>query len=1210
MAGSPFEISAKDVDRFNDVEFLDFLNKLFLAEIHKLGVPPMSLESSLRHTDPDGGVDSRTTIPEWPPERWVPRGLTAWQFKSGGIKPGDIKKEFKKTGVQSVVTAGGSYGIIVGKDYSDPLRQSRKKTLEACFKGKGKKNRSRLYTSTDIANWANEHPGLLLQPYLERPIGDFLRVESLQRQEHHRVQFVEDDLRVNAISALRETIQRCHPAHLRVEGKAGAGKTRLVMEALSLPGLAERVLWAIGPDVIPNGLFKWFETHQSSGGIIVVDECPRGDAEKMAQLVEPSSGRLVLITIDHSSQVSVPAGPAEGRIEVGLLDEKKLEAVIKNAAPALPPDVRERIANISGGYVKLATALALAYAKDPKMPSVTELTKDQRVQRHLEALLPNPEDREGMKAFAVLSRVGMEGDLSAEGKAVARFLDIPWTKLQSVAKRMVDRGLVARRGRYRYVTPHILGVWLALDVWETRGEEMFELLRALPTEGSKQALLERLLDLGDVQQARPLVQKLLGEEGLYRDLSDIDDRTRGKVFNILATALPEAGIAALERLIRPLPREALLEFTEGRRSVVWTLQSLAWTPATFFDAGRLLLLLADAENERFSNNAQGVWGGLFRIYLGGTAVPAVERHPLIREALESETISIRTLGVKAIESCFETHEVRTAGAERQGGRILAPEWRPKSREEDLAVRMSALSLLDLALSDPDQKVRGESLNTLLSATHALVRLNLFDEAIRRIERLTLTEDERWRTIKLLRHVLRYDKGWLTQNQLEKLNSVISVLEGPDSGSRLRSLIGPESDYNVTQESTEERQQLKDLIEEFLAKPEVLNEQLTWLTSPQAKFSGVFGFELGKIDLEKRWLLPFVERARYGDGVFLLSSYLQGIQARGETDSVQQLLDEWTASEQGLAPVVLETTWRSSPTKRGADRIISLVDKGWLDPNSLGTLGYGGWTAGLPSEEFRAIFERLLVSSQDETIEHAAFILLSRIEKHKDEVDPLSELAWKFLDRAVPLPRDRNVSVMYYLEEITRFYASEDPKRLVRAILKRVRDHDEVFLDSDPLMRMLEHATRATPERIWGIIGRELLTRDMTAYRLTLALNNWYVRLIPEATLLKWAADHRPHGPRVLASLSPVGSVPLDSLARKLLIQYDDADENIGSQLYANFRTGSWSGPYSNVLASKLKTVKEWSKDRNKTVREWARPIVKGLEGELRKVELEEEERAW
>lgn len=1210
MAGGPFDVTAKDIERLNNVEFLDLLNRLFLAEINKLHLPPTSLESTLRHTDPDQGVDSRTTIPASCTERWIPPGLTVWQFRSGGIKPAEIKEEFKKAGVQAVVKAGGFYAIVVGKGYGYKERQRRQEALRACFKAAKKKtDRWRLLTSIEVANWANEHLGLLSLSYLGKPFGDFLRVEDLRQQAPHQLQFVEDDLRAAAISAIRAAIERGYPVHLRVEGKAGAGKTRLVMESLNKPGLAERVLWALDPQKIPKGLFKWFETHETSSGIVVVDECPWNDAEKMAQLAELSGGRVVLITIDHSIQLAASAGPAEGRIEVGLMDQKKLEEVVKRAAPTLHPEARELIARVSGGYVKLATALALAYARDPKQISVTDLTKDYKVQKLLETLLPTPDDRGGMKALA-LSRIGWEEDLSGEGKAVAKFFDISWAKLQGIAKKMIDRGLVVRRGRYRYVTPHILAVWLASDVWETRGEEMFELLETLPTPGSKQALLERLLDLGDVPQARKVVEKMLGPEGLYKDLNKIDDGTRGKVFNLLATAVPEAGIAALNRLIGSLPRDTLLTFTEGRRYIVWTLQRLAWLPGTFYDAGRLLLRLADAENEKFSNNSIGVWAGLFRTYLGGTAVPAVERHVLIREELESEAISVRILGVKAIKSCFDTHEVRVGGAERKGGRVVPPEWRPKTQGEDIAVRMSALNLLDLALADSAPEVRAEALNTLLSSARDFVALNLFDEAIQRIQGLTLTDEERWRTIKVLKDVFRYDKERLTPDQLEKLRGLISWLEGSDLGSNLRSLVGPEGEYKVTDEDSEEREQLKGLVREVLAQADVLEEQLDWLTSPQARFSGVFGFELGRMDLEKRWLASLVERARHGEGSFLLSSYLRGIEARGETGWLQELLDEWTASEQGPASVVLETTWRSTPTKRGANRIITLVDKGWLDPTLLSHLGYGGWTAGLPLDDFRAIFERLLGSSHETMVDHAAFILLSRIEQHRDEVDSLSDLAWKFLDRAVPLPDNRYGSRMHDLEEITRFYAPRDPERLVRAILKRVWDHDEVFLGSDPLMRMLEHATRAAPERIWNIISAELLKRDMAAYRLKMALGNWYVHLIPEAVLLKWAADHQPHGPRVTAALAPVGSVPLNSLARNLLIQYGAADENVGSQLYGNFRTGSWTGPYSNILASKLATAKEWSKDHNKTVREWARCIVQDLGEKLDQVKLQEEEREW
>jgi hypothetical protein len=134
----------------------------------------------------------------------------------------------------------------------------------------------------------------------------------------------------------------------------------------------------------------------------------------------------------------------------------------------------------------------------------------------------------------------------------------------------------------------------------------------------------------------------------------------------------------------------------------------------------------------------------------------------------------------------------------------------------------------------------------------------------------------------------------------------------------------------------------------------------------------------------------------------------------------------------------------------------------------------------------------------------------------------------------------------------------------------------------------------------------LLRDDDFAFRLQLALENVYVTQIGTAHLMHWAAQHIPEGPRLLSKLAPVGGTPLWSLARELLVNYGD-DEAIGDRLYATFFSGSWVGPRSAWLESKLEVATTWLQDPAPRVREWANIIIQHLELEIRDAKLREEE---
>jgi hypothetical protein len=215
-------------------------------------------------------------------------------------------------------------------------------------------------------------------------------------------------------------------------------------------------------------------------------------------------------------------------------------------------------------------------------------------------------------------------------------------------------------------------------------------------------------------------------------MEDLDDEVRSEIAGLLVEANPQAGLSALQRILEHLPRDQLLELKAGRRHIVWALEKLAWLPETFVGAARLLLSLAEAENEEWGNNATGIWIGLFGTHLGATAVPALERHKLVEEALESSSRERQLLAVDAIGRIFSVHEIRTASGEHQSGRVVPPEWHPRNWQEDKEVRLSGLRLLDLALDSIAQAVREAAKKVLLDAARELPRVGLADEVLARL----------------------------------------------------------------------------------------------------------------------------------------------------------------------------------------------------------------------------------------------------------------------------------------------------------------------------------------------------------------------------------------------------------------------------------------------------------------------------------------------
>ena len=1212
-----FEVRSDEIQQLNNYQFRDVVNRLLRVEAARHDVAMAQVDTSLRDNDPDAGIDARVIAPEPLHSHWLPSGLSVWQYKAGKIRLEEVEREFNKPGVQEAIQRGGTYCLVVGWPYMVRGVDNRKQKLKDLFEREGVTPKFRLYVGSHVASWASDCPAIVLLPHIPRPVSDdlmpfenWLGLEDLRVSQ---LEFQPDDHRRAIMDEVRRaTTQRTGFVHLRIEGRPGVGKTRLALEALRVPGLREQVLYALSPEGVPLTLFSHAEAHPQAQFVLVVDECDEDWADRLRRRAERCEERVVLLTIGHGEAPMRRRMVPDPVFSLDTLGDQEMEKVIRSVSPMLYPEAVAWVVRMASGYVKLATALASALVRSPELAGASDLVQSHDVQRVLQTLLPDKHDRRSMQALALLSRVGWEGEVADEGKAIAEFLGLPWRELQEVAERMRKQGLIIKRGRYRYVTPHMLAVWLAAAAWDAYGQELVQLLEQLPRPASKRAFIERLADLGDHERAQEVARKLLSEEGLFRDLESLDDPLRAEIHGSLAMVDPRAGLYTLERILLHLPRDQLVQFRRGRRHVVWTLERLAWLPETFEGAARVLLALAEAENEAIANNATGIWAGLFRTHLGGTAVPAVERYHLVEEALAGPSVERRMLAVRALEAALSTREIRFSGGEDQRGRLAPPEWHPSTLEEDRAIRRSALRLLDKALGDPEPQVANEARNVLFKSAHGLVTMGLADEVLDRIEGLRLTDDKQRRNARdTLEAMLRFESAYLTEAQKERIAAHCEGLIGNTFADRLRRWVGAwsNSDWLYVDDESRPRPEeqaaaLADLAHE---NPELLRQELDWLASPEARNVWYFARRLGKLDEAHQWLDELLDRARQHQGLTLLAGYLQGRADGGEAEWREETLDRWAETEPSLIPAVLEATWRGQTSERGARRLILLVNSGRLEPAKLGLLAWGGWPAELPEDVFRDFLSCLMLDENREATESALHMLRQRLKAHPEDYDSLSPLAWELLERHSALSGTGTIA--YAWGEIAKLYVSQDPIRMARAVLSAIAESEHVSLARNERVLALAKATSEDPRGVWQEVAEVLLRRDQASFRLRLALRRWYGGLIPTEHLLEWAEQHQPDGPRIIAELTPVGDAPLGHLSRELLIHYGD-DRAVRNTLVGNFRSGSFSGPISAWLEGKLATAREWMKDSHPAVKSWAQQLVDALEEEIRATKFEEEERGW
>jgi hypothetical protein len=1211
---SVFEISPEEIELLTPGDFVDFMNHLLRAEASKSQISSTDVRTSLSIYAPDEGIDAAIDSAPKVTSDWLGATPSIWQFRSSKMPASDIRAELQKPTVQEYIRRGYSYFIACGVGYvPEKIQEYRDKMKEYCLE-KGLPFRGGFFGASDLACWASLFPSMVLLSYFRRPIaqGEVVRIEDWEKMPRYSTpaKYHADDLRQGIIGKIREfadSLGLHAVASLRIEGEAGVGKTRLILEALKVSEQGKHLaIYATSPGFLPKGIFQWVRANPSVRCIIVIDECDVCTHGELTQHAETCQGRAILVTIGQGTKPSTTDLP-KGVFFLNRLSNRDIEEIVRGVNPELGLEATSYIAHLTEGYVKLAVEIAKTIT--PVGATATEVANTYTTRNILESMLPEEKERRVMKALSLLTQVGMDDELSNEAETLARFIELTKYDLQEVAGKMRERGLVEKMGRYRYVTPRLLAIWLAKQVWEERRSETVNLLKSLPSPESRKAFLRQLQYLPDDPTVRWIAESLLSEEW-FPDIASLNDDNMSETFSIMATINPQAGMQTLERIIRPLSREELLNFKNGRRHTVQALEKLAWLPETFHGAARLLLALAEAENESWSNNTTGVWEGLFSIYLSGTAVPAIERYKVLEEAIASESVDRRVLGVIGLKSALSERSSRMTGGEYQGGRLVPREWYPSTWSEVREAYKYALHLLDKALNDPRSEVRDKALEVLKGSAGVLLHAGMIEEFFKRVANLKNLSEEQKRTLRnALRWVEKFRSELLSDDQRSEVKRLITVISGTSFGERLRRWVGQLSSADWTGEieggEPTPGQQAESLAGEAFKNPELFYSELDWLASPEAEHVVSFAIPLGILDVDATFLPALIEKAREGKGITLLAAYLLGRRKAGADEWVENLLDSWL-SESFFSQAILRATLYGRPSSRAAKRLVTLVDSRNMEPNELRDPMMSEWCKGLALNEFTEIMQRLLIARDEMTTRETMGILTRYLEVHPEVEESIMPIVWELVQRYEAVSGD--TMSQYYWKGLANLSVRKNPLRVAKTLISFLGMKDANFYLKGPLREVLHKATRLVPNpnQLWREIGKKLLADSEEASRLLHRLAVGYIDLFDPTFLISWAKENKPKGPVIIAKLASIGQAALSELVRGLLIEFGD-DRNVTSYLFANFWSGSWSGSAAEHFEEKRKIAEGWTKDKHPNVRKFALSVVRSLEKDVERWRREEEE---
>lgn len=1182
------------------------------AGAHDLSLDEFTMSGRVKAADE--GVDGRTHLPDRP-GILLPVGPQVWQLKSGASPP-SAAREFDAKRHPALIKAihdGYDYVLFWTCDPTDRIRTRVTRSFTEAVRGIRPDAKATFLFAERIEGLCYAHLGVLVQ-HSPIPLSGVVSLTVWGvPEEFARVAFQADGDRARFMDALCAHVSSWEqsPAEIHVFGDTGVGKSRLVYEALARPGIGERVL--VAPDVsrLDTNLLALVAQQEERRLVVVVDDCDTDDRRSLARYVGMAQGRIRLITI--GSRYSREAQPADSRyLEVLPLEAAASQQIALSVG--LAEQDADLVAEYTEGYPGLALTLARAIHYGEAGGSLI-----QRVRGHeeiggvLSSLLPQ-DDVLPLGMLALFEKLGFDGDLAQELSLGCETLGVDEGRLREVAERELRR-FVSTAGRFRRVTPRLFALWLASQFMHAQRQSLAAALTGLP-----ESLRDRIVTQIGAFAGDPLVAETLGDiVGLppFREgaLGDVDEGA-GRLLHVAAIAAPEAAMTAIERVLSGVNVDELRAFGSGRREMVWALEVLLWFESLFDRAADVLLRLAIAENESWSNNATGVLQGAFGVYLGGTSAPYIQRLRWAEHALQQFSGLAEPIIVEGLGTALGFQEMRTATD--FGGRSAPEEWKPKLVSEEIEARGGAWNLLiriartSAAEADHVAKVLAIGLRTALQR-------GLSERVLNDLRTISWSTSARGLLGDAVSTALKYDK--LPDDLAARLRDLEAQLQGGTLTERLDYAFSLSPWQLISEDNEDELASGRPRILGDFAGELATTERAAAVAAATRSRDGdpqTAGFlfeELAKRTNDEEFLSE-LEALDPVPQAALLGTLAGLAQRRGEAWA-DEVLQRWLETP-GLAGLVITAAHFLPATDARARLAVTAVDRGTSTAAELGRFLYGAWTRPLGEAAVVEIAARLGAAGGPYEIEHGLGILHQWTEHSKgSSFSPeLQSVGLDLIGQGNRLSRHGSAMVGLHRS------------RLLQALPLGFQERLNAVID---VLRSLESfADRNDLELLDGLVaddaGRTVETIvDLIAGEDEAGFQRWLMWLdqakllsrLERASSPDLVTDHvmrritQKEWPRLIDHIDLSPNQP-DALLIALLDRSNDP--SLRGRAFFRFmypETAYW-GPESAYLRGRRRVAEQWIEGAPSRggYRTWLDELVQELDRRIQTVEVEEAERDY
>lgn len=1271
----PFDVRTDDLIHIAPDQAVELFRQLLILEAIKAGIPVIGVDVPSAINVADGGIDAEISVPIGLtlPAGLLFNGATSYQIKTGSFSAStesDIRsllvqprfargsqprtKDQLQPRVLSCFEKGGTFAVVLFG--SDSVGQTDNFGV----------TQIRRFMSDIDPTFANVDVHLIRANQLCSAIkllapGVALRLNRAQGYDDaifHDLTFMAEScdlaledyrLTENLDKATRQITSAADQVngfqHVRVLGDAGAGKTHLMYRALEVSQLAGCVLYCSDPErAVSSGPLEALRNMAPHTTIVLVaDECTQEIAEEIAVLFKRRATKMLLVTAHNVAEQSHVNTQI---VEVPRLEQPVVAEIFKGYG--IPTDTAEWLASLCEGSPRAAHKLGEYIQSNPDQQSSDHLSHLDELWERIVCAPHNVDSPEGRDRLAVMRTLALFRQIAwetAEGPSVQtavlaaiRQLDQAFSqlKLTSIVKEL-RRRRVLQGPRTLLISPKLLHVAMWKSWFEQYGQ-MIDVKKL--REGLEPRMQEHfdamLMFVQESKAATAWADHLMGQGGMFASLEGYKKPGDASLFFAIAQAKPKA---ALRRFATALGAETVGDRQDfkgdARRTAIDRLEQLAVPAETFFEAADCLLLLAESENESWSNNSTGVFISLFSLGYGPVAaseLPPVNKVDYLYKLLHSEVPFYRSIAIDALNKSLDPFMSRTSIEEVIGLRRLPERWKPATYRELYDAYAAHVTLLEDAIDYLPEVEAKEAGKIILSHVRTLILIPpLADRVLAFLRRAAELPSLREKSIEVMVATLHYEAKELPEDVKVKLEAIRSELTESSFTNKLRRHAGMkllEDHFNSEGEYQDATApELGQLAVSVVSNPEILGSELEWLVSDEAKNGYEFGQILGQVDQFKLWPAIFSAWIDAGSdrSDYFIGGYLAACRAKNLV-WWENVIEGLLANPE-LRSFVPTLVWRSGMSDRIARVLLMMAKQGDIDPREFRLFIYGGVINQIPLGVVEEIVDLLLQDDSVSSLGVAMEIIDSRLRGSVSERSVWTTRIENVLNARLFVEghteKQPNSMLVYHWNEMALRLLDLNPDagvRLAARCIANFANVNSVTAGFNPeSLKFLSGAAKANPAYVWAAISSRLDSqrRELGTWHLL----NWLrggrsirgdgdspLDFIPTSIIFAWIDVDPTERAWILAEhCPPVVSTPEEptTFARQMLERYG-LIEQVRRSLHANNYSEGWTGPASDHYRRKLTALLEHLRiETDPNVRIWLNEHREQLENSIqREVERE------